>query len=320
MEKTAAEKFAESDQEVFNHPLGRIEDYSITTQIGRGKYSYVFSGHQIPTDSPVVIKVLKPVRMPKINREIAILEELRGGPNISQLLDIVRDDDTGCISLILNYAENSEVKGLFNKMSLNDIAIYLHGVLKALAYAHKRGIMHRDVKPGNIMWNQETKEVSLIDWGLAEFYIPMQEYQVRVATKYYKGPELLLGYTKYTPSLDIWCLGCTFAGLIFHRLPFFKGKDNNEQIEKMCAIIGGKKMIEYAEKYGIRLPSSVYAAISDMNGPNWDLYINDDNRNLCTEEALDLLNKMLTVDHNERPSAEDVMKHPFFQKYLGDDA
>ena len=319
MQKTAAEKFGESNQEIFTHPLGRIEDYSISTRIGRGKYSNVFSGHQIPTDSPVVIKVLKPVRLPKINREIAILEELRGGPNISQLLDVVRDQDSGSIALILNYAENSDVKSLLNVMTSKDIAIYMHGVLKALAYAHRRGIMHRDVKPGNIMWNHQNKEVSLIDWGLAEFYKPCQEYQVRVATKHYKGPELLLGYTKYTPTLDIWCLGCTLAGFLFHRIPFFKGKDNNEQIEKMCQCIGGKQMIEYAEKYDIRLPSSVKSNISGLTGPNWDRYINDSNRDICTPEAIDLLNKMLTVDHNLRPSAEEVMMHPFFKKYLDEE-
>ena len=263
---------------------------------------------------PVVIKVLKPVRIPKINREIAILQELKGGPNITQILDIVRDPDSLSIALIMNYNENDNVKTIADQMTTKDIAIYIYGVLKALAYAHKLGIMHRDVKPGNIMWNQTTKEVSLIDWGLAEFYKPGEEYQVRVATKHYKGPELLLNYQKYTPTLDIWCLGCTLAGLLFHRIPFFKGKDNNEQIEKMCHYLGGQSMIDFADKYGLKLPVSVVSRISEITGPCWDSCINDDNRRLCTPDAMDLLNRMLTVDLNLRPSAEELMSHPFFNQ------
>lgn len=309
-----APKSDEATQETFNHQLGSIDDYSVSARIGRGKYSNVFYGRQCYTKVPVVIKVLKPVRIEKVNREIAILELLKGGPNISQLLDIVRDPDSGFISLILDYSENNDVKNIFDKMTIKDIALYVYGVLKALNYAHGKGIMHRDVKPGNIMWNHETKKVSLIDWGLAEFYNPGQDYQVRVATKHYKGPELLLGYQKYTPSLDIWSLGCTFAGLLFRRIPFFKGKDNNEQIEKMCFYLGGSDMLEYCEKYGIKLPTSVATKIGPLEKNLWTNLITDENREICTPDALDLLTQMLRIDHEKRPSAEEAMKHPFFDQ------
>ena len=67
-------------------------------------------------------------------------------------------------------------------------------VFRALDYTHSNGIMHRDVKPHNIMYDNEKKSVTLIDWGLAEFYFPGKEYNVRVASRYFKGPELLLDY------------------------------------------------------------------------------------------------------------------------------
>ena len=299
---------------LLNRKLGDIENYSVSTRIGRGKYSNVFAGHQISTKLPVVVKVLKPVRPEKINREITILELLRQGPNISHLLDIVTDPDSGSISLILNYSDNHDVKTLFGKMTAKDISIYVYGVLKAIKYAHEKGIMHRDIKPGNIMWNQETKTVSLIDWGLAEFYVPGQDYQVRVATKHYKGPELLLNYQKYTPSLDIWCLGCSLAGLLFHKLPFFKGRDNVEQIEKMCAYLGGEDMIKYVEKYDLKLPPETLKTISALPKKDWSDFVTPANKDVCTPEALDLLSKMLVIDHAARPSAEELMKHPFFDQ------
>lgn len=316
MKRNPAQKYSEDSQEEVIHPLGNIDNYSLTSnRIGRGKYSNVFSGHIIDTKVPIVVKVLNPVRMPKINREIAILGVLRDAPNISHLIDVCKDPDSGRISLILNYAENNDVKYLFGKMTSRDIALYTYGVLRALSYAHKNGIMHRDVKPGNIMWNQTTKQVSLIDWGLAEFYTPDTEYQVRVATKHYKGPELLLGYIKYTPSLDIWCLGCTLAGLLFHKLPFFnKCHDNNEQIERMCVYLGGQAMLDYAEKYEIKMNSTLKARLSELKGTGFQCLVNENNKNICTPKALDLLTKMLTIDHNMRPTADEAMKHPFFDE------
>ena len=76
------------------------------------------------------------------------------------------------------------------------------------------GIMHRDVKPHNVMIDHEKKELRLIDWGLAEFYFPNKDYNVRVASRYFKGPELLVDLQYYDYSLDIWSLGCMMAGMV----------------------------------------------------------------------------------------------------------
>ena len=195
-------------------------------------------------------------------------------------------------------------------MTISDISIYIYKVLQAVAYAHKNGIMHRDIKPGNIMWSQRTKNVSLIDWGLADFYVPDSDYIVRVATKHYKSPELLLGYKKYTPTLDIWCIGCTLAGLVFSRIPYFKGKDNDDQIERMCEIFGGRVMIDYINKYNIEISQSVINNISQMSKRPWSSF---KSRYHLSPDLIDLLSRLLTIDHMERPSAEEAMNHPFFK-------
>lgn len=109
---------------------------------------------------------------------------------------------------------NIDYRTLYPEFTDFDIRYYMYELLKALDFCHSKGIMHRDVKPHNIMIDHEKRELKLIDWGLAEFYHPDKDYNVRVASRYFKGPELLIDYQYYDYSLDIWSLGCTFAGMV----------------------------------------------------------------------------------------------------------
>ena len=207
-----------------------------------------------------------------------------------------------------------ETKLLIPALTDEDIRLYLYKVLEALDYAHSHGIMHRDVKPLNIVINPESKQLRLIDWGLADYYKPGQEYNVRVASRYYKGPELLVDDKLYHYSLDIWSTGCTMAGMIFRRDTFFKGLDNFDQLLKIIKVLGKEDLDKYLKRYNLRMPIEVKKMMGSKEWPKqpWENFITAENMEFANEDALDLLDKMLQFDKNLRIRPKDAMQHKYF--------
>ena len=93
--------------------------------------------------------------------------------------------------------ENVDFRTLYPILTKEDIKTYIFQILKGLDFAHSKGVIHRDIKPGNVLINNKLKLVKIVDWGLADFYIPNKAYNVRVASRYFKGPELLVGHKEY---------------------------------------------------------------------------------------------------------------------------
>ncbi|GAB0495562.1 hypothetical protein MMPV_006864 [Pyropia vietnamensis] len=301
------------DYDSMNIHWGSEQDrYEIVRKVGRGKYSDVFQGVDVMTDSPVVIKILKPVKKKKIKREIKILQSLAGGTNVIQLLDIVRDTASKVPSLVFEHVDNTEFKTLYPTFTLYDVQYYMFQILRALDFAHRNGVMHRDVKAHNIMIDHAARKLRLIDWGLAEFYHPNKEYNVRVASRYFKGPELLCDQTDYDYSLDLWSLGCVFGGMTLRREPLFHGRDNADQLVKIARVLGTDELHAYLRKYGLRLAPELSAAIGSHAPKEFSRFVNSENRHLVVDDGLDLLRSMLRYDPQERITAKEAMQHRFF--------
>ena len=301
------------DYENLQVSWGEQDDYEVVRKVGRGKYSEVFEGVRAQSvDQKCIIKILKPVKKKKIKREIKILQNLAGGINVISLLDVVREPQSKTPSLIFEYVNNTDFKVLYPNLTDYDIRFYLMELLKALDFSHSQGIMHRDVKPHNIMIDHEKRQLRLIDWGLAEFYHAGKEYNVRVASRYFKGPELLVDLQDYDYSLDLWSLGCVFAGMIFRKEPFFNGHDNYDQLVRIAKVLGTQELHAYLNKYRIELDPHLEALVGRHSRKPWSKFVNADNQHLVTPEAIDFLDKLLRYDHQERITAKEAQKHPFF--------
>ena len=300
------------DYETAELQFSNCERYELKKSIGRGKYSEVYMGVDTLTEELVVVKLLKPVRTAKITREIRILEALKDGPYIVELLDICLDTMSKTPALVFRYSSPLSLKQLMPE--LNDLSTrhYLYQVLVALDYCHSRGIMHRDVKPMNIIVDSEKGDLRLIDWGLSEFYHWGKEYNTRVSSRPYKSPELLVGYQLYDFSMDIWSVGCMLGAIIFKRDHLFLGKDNPDQLVKIVAVLGSERFFAFIRKYKIDMDPKDLSLLKNKPTIGWNSFVNKENQDLCSPEALDLLDSMLVYDYNERITAREALHHPYF--------
>lgn len=299
------------DYENANIKWNSQENYEVVKKLGRGKYSEVFSGIDLKTGSNCVIKVLKPVKRKKIKREITILQNLVDGDNIISLFEVVREPELKTPALIFESIKNVDFRVLYPTFSDYDIRYYMFQLLKALDYSHSMGIMHRDVKPHNVMIDHEKRKLRLIDWGLAEYYHPGTEYNVRVASRYFKGPELLVDFRLYDYSLDLWSYGCVLASMVFKKEPFFHGKSNVDQFVQIVRVLGSDDLYKYLLKYNLTLGDE-YDDFGYYTRRPWKRYINEGNQDLVCDDFLDLIDKLLRYDHQERLTAKEAMDHPYF--------
>ena len=318
--RTAARQYADAAQSkprdywndccVIN--WGNQEAYEVLGQLGKGKYGEVFEGFNVDTNQRCVCKIMRPVKEQRLKREIKILRLVSGGPNIITLHEVVRDPDTKTPCFIFDYVNAMPLKELQQVVTSFDVRNYMYQLLQALDSTHSKGIMHRDVKPANVLVEHSTRTLKLIDWGLADFYFPGKEYPVRVATRFYKGPELLCDIRDYDYSLDIWGVGCMLAAFLFKRQVFFRGEDEFDQLVKITRVLGTDDLYRYLEKYGVELDPKLQQLCGYRPRQPWRKYITDDNRHVVTQDGLDLLTQLLTYDHQERPTAKEAMAHPYF--------
>ncbi|KAJ7801408.1 kinase-like domain-containing protein [Mycena leptocephala] len=255
--------------------------YEIVRRVGGGKYSEVFEGSTRSTASAGT----------KSSGRSRSLRNLAGAPNCIALLDVVRDPSRLYHSLITEYVENTDWNQLYTRLTDADIRHYMFQLLTALDFR---------------------RELRLIDWGLAEFYHPGVEYHVRVGSRHYKPPELLVGYKRYDYSLDLWSTGCMFAAMIFRKQHFFRGSDNEDQLLKIMRVLGTDRFDAYLKAYDIPFESDLEDLLGTYPARPWARFVTAENQHLASPDALVFVDRLLRFDPRERLTAAEAMAHPYF--------
>ena len=295
--------------------IGDIDNYLVEAKIGRGRYSDVYEGLNKKLNEKVVLKILKPITKIKIKREICILQKLKKCPNIVQIIDVIKEKDSDIYCIICKSISGIELKNFYWGITPQDLKYYMYKIIECLEYSHRKKIMHRDIKFTNIAINSETKELNIYDWGLSDFYIKDYKYTLTIGSRYYKAPELFMEYKKYDYSIDMWSVGCLFGAMLFQLDVLFQGNSNQDQLVIIVKQFGFEKINKFLEKYkgDCFLAQKMIKKIKNYQGKKWDEYINEKNKYLIDDNALDLLDKLLEIDPEKRIKAKEALNHPYFK-------
>ena len=298
-----------------------IPDYEPISLRGQGAFGYVIEAYDRVHDTRVAIKRTHKVGS-KLSREYQVLSELKDCDYIVKLLDTfysVNDDGKVIQNLVFEYVTRSletyleEQRKKKEFIPINKIKSIMKQMLKGLEYCHSKNIVHRDLKPENVLFTEDER-VKICDFGSSKFIEKDTKSTPYIVSRYYRAPELLLGKCDYDDKIDIFAAGCIFAEL-FTLIPLFPGKTEGLQIfEHMCIL--GNPNKGYFEKF--QLPDSFMNYFVNMdkiekadikNVINENKFYDDED----VKEAGDLILKMIAWDSEERISAKNALKHPFFK-------
>ncbi|KAF8357144.1 cdk-5 [Pristionchus pacificus] len=219
-----------------------MQKYDRMEKIGEGTYGTVFKARNIESQEVVA---LKRVRLDDDDegvpssalREICILRELRH-PNVVRLLDVIHAELK--LTLVFEFCEE-DLKKFFDSLNghidQSTVRSLFRQLLMGLEYCHSHNILHRDLKPQNLLVTNG--QLKLADFGLARaFGIPVRCYSAEVVTLWYRPPDVLFGAKLYNTSIDMWSAGCIFAEISNAGRPLFPGADVDDELRRIFKLLG----------------------------------------------------------------------------------
>ncbi|KAK3122133.1 hypothetical protein QOZ80_8BG0665530 [Eleusine coracana subsp. coracana] len=291
--------------------------YEKLEKVGEGTYGKVYKAREKATGR---IVALKKTRLPEDDegvpptamREVSLLRMLSQDPHVVRLLDLKQGQnkegqtilylvfeymDTDLKKFIRGYRANHE------KIPAHIVKILMYQLCKGVSFIHGHGVLHRDLKPHNLLMDRKTTALKIADLGLSRsFTVPLKKYTHEILTLWYRAPEVLLGATHYSTPVDIWSVGCIFAELITNTA-LFPGDSEVQQLMHIFKLLGTPN-------------EEVWPGVSKL--PNWHVYPQWKPSKLETlvpgldADGYDLLEKMLQYEPMKRISAKKALVHPYF--------
>ncbi|XP_069503510.1 cyclin-dependent kinase 16-like isoform X1 [Ambystoma mexicanum] len=289
--------------------FGKLETYVKLDKLGEGTYATVYKGKSKLTENLVALKEIRLEHEEGAPctaiREVSLLKDLKHA-NIVTLHDIIHTEKS--LTLVFEYLDKDLKQYLDdcgNVINLHNVKLFLFQLLRGLAYCHQRKVLHRDLKPQNLLIN-EKGELKLADFGLARAKsIPTKTYSNEVVTLWYRPPDILLGSTEYSTQIDMWGVGCIFYEMTTGR-PLFPGSTVEEQLHFIFRILGTP-----TEETWPGIHSN-----EEFRSYSYPKYRPDSIQNHAPRldnDGADLLSKLLQFEGKKRISAEEAMRHRCFQ-------
>ncbi|CAD6192868.1 unnamed protein product [Caenorhabditis auriculariae] len=294
--------------------------YQNLTPIGTGAYGTVCAAECTRTGQRVAIKKFnRPfqsiIHARRTYRELRLLRCMRH-ENIIDMLDVFTPNDTPkeiedvyFVSMLMG----ADLSNILKIQRLNDdhIQFLVYQILRGLKYIHSADIIHRDLKPSNIAVNEDCELKGILRLNILDFGLARQtdsEMTGYVATRWYRAPEIMLNWMHYTQTVDIWSVGCILAELITGKT-LFPGSDHIDQLTRIMSVVGtpdeeflSKISSEEARNYIRNLPKMPRRDFKKLFSQ-------------ASPAAIDLLEKMLNLDPDYRPSAQQAMEHEYLAAY-----
>ncbi|XP_020202937.1 cell division control protein 2 homolog D isoform X2 [Cajanus cajan] len=297
--------------------LSAKEAFEKLEKVGEGTYGKVYRAREKATGR---IVALKKTRLhedeegvpPTTLREISILRMLSRDPHVVRLLNVnqgLNKEGKTVLYLVFEYMDTDLKKYIrsFRQTGENippqTVKSLMYQLCKGVAFCHGHGILHRDLKPHNLLMDRKTMMLKIADLGLARaFTVPIKKYTHEILTLWYRAPEVLLGATHYSMAVDMWSVACIFAELVTKQA-LFPGDSELQQLLHIFRLLGTPK-------------EEMWPGVSKLM--NWHEYPQWNPQNLSTaapnfgELGLDLLSQMLKYEPSKRISAKKAMEHPYF--------
>eukprot|EP00944_MAST-04C_sp_MAST-4C-sp1_P011281 g11281.t1 len=289
-----------------------ISKYKKTEKpVGEGTYGVVYKATEKATGLTVALKKIRleveDEGVPSTAlREISLLKELNHR-NIVELKDVEHSEQPPRLYLVFEWLDQDLKKYMdtcgLDGMKPQLVKSYMFQLVRGMDFCHRRGVMHRDLKPQNLLINRDG-ELKIADFGLARaFQIPIRTYTHEVVTLWYRAPEILLGQRQYACPVDIWSIGVIFAEMV-NRRPLWPGDSEIDELYKIFRTLGTPT--EQSWPGVTRLPDY------KQTFPKWPARPLSQRVPSLDPAGVDLLRKTLIYEPSARITAKTSMDHEYF--------